>query len=329
MPPSTHPNHRKRSIDENGSTAEVSAVLTAGSQVMTKKKTSIPKRLLHSLQPLPPPEGQADDAFDHDFARYVGQVLHCDPDTLEPIEPDDDPYINRDNIADEDEEKMTAKRKRSDPSMVYVQPNRKLALVVGSKPLSRWELTKKLWRYIQKHGLQDKKVKTQINADTALQAVFDGRKQVSMFEMTKWVAAAIIYPGMTGETGAALPEELDSTEAIYEGAVKQITVNAYERSAVARKKCLLHHGCKCACCEAVLTEVYGEIAVGFIHVHHLKSLAEIGAKYHIDPIKDLQPVCPTCHAIIHLRKPALSIGEVKAFIKKQRKRRPALGRELV
>jgi chromatin remodeling complex protein RSC6 len=72
--------------------------------------------------------------------------------------------------------------------MKPVQPNEKLAVVVGAKPLPRTELTKKLWQYIKKNGLQDKKVKTQINADAALQAVFGGKKQVSMFEMTKLVS---------------------------------------------------------------------------------------------------------------------------------------------
>ena len=83
---------------------------------------------------------------------------------------------------------MAAKRKPSAAFMKPVQPNEKLAVVVGSKPLPRTELTKKLWQYIKKNGLQDKKVKTQINADAALQAVFGGQKQVSMFEMTRLVS---------------------------------------------------------------------------------------------------------------------------------------------
>ena len=83
---------------------------------------------------------------------------------------------------------MAAKRKPSAAFMKPVQPNEKLAVVVGSKPLPRTELTKKLWQYIKKHALQDKKVRTQINADAALQAVFGGKKQVSMFEMTKLVS---------------------------------------------------------------------------------------------------------------------------------------------
>ena len=72
--------------------------------------------------------------------------------------------------------------------MKPVQPDEKLALVVGDKALPRTELTKKLWAYIRKNGLQDAKKRTLINADDNLKAVFNGKKQVSMFEMTKLVS---------------------------------------------------------------------------------------------------------------------------------------------
>jgi len=76
--------------------------------------------------------------------------------------------------------------------MKPVQPDEALAKIVGSKPLPRGELTKKIWDYIKKHKLQDAKQKKMINADDALKAVFDGKKQVSMFEMTKLVSGHII-----------------------------------------------------------------------------------------------------------------------------------------
>ncbi|HRI83243.1 MAG: hypothetical protein RLZZ129_98 [Verrucomicrobiota bacterium] len=75
--------------------------------------------------------------------------------------------------------------------MKPVTPDDKLAAVVGSNPLPRTELTKKLWAYIKKNGLQDKKVKTQINADDKLKAVFNGKSKVSMFEMTKLVSGHV------------------------------------------------------------------------------------------------------------------------------------------
>jgi len=79
-------------------------------------------------------------------------------------------------------------RKPNAAFMKPVQPDEVLGAVVGTKPLPRTELTKKLWVYIKKNGLQDKKVRTQINADDALKAVFGGKKSVSMFEMTKLVS---------------------------------------------------------------------------------------------------------------------------------------------
>lgn len=75
--------------------------------------------------------------------------------------------------------------------MKPVTPDATLAAVVGAAPLPRTELTKKLWAYIKKNGLQDKKVKTQINADDKLKAVFGGKKSVSMFEMTKLVSGHV------------------------------------------------------------------------------------------------------------------------------------------
>ena len=72
--------------------------------------------------------------------------------------------------------------------MAPVSPDASLAAIVGSNPLPRTELTKKLWAYIKKNGLQDKKNRRNINADAALKVVFGGKSTVSMFEMTKLVS---------------------------------------------------------------------------------------------------------------------------------------------
>ena len=84
--------------------------------------------------------------------------------------------------------KTSSKRKPNAAFMKPVQPDDKLAAIVGSKPIPRSELTKKLWDYIKKNGLQDKKKRTQINADDAMRPVFNGKSQVSMFEMTALVS---------------------------------------------------------------------------------------------------------------------------------------------
>ncbi|HEX6172537.1 MAG TPA: SWIB/MDM2 domain-containing protein [Candidatus Binatia bacterium] len=85
----------------------------------------------------------------------------------------------------------TAKKKTRKPNAAFmkpVQPDAALSAVVGTKAIPRTEVTKKLWAYIKKNGLQDKKKKTNINADDNLKVVFGGKKQVTMFEMTKLVS---------------------------------------------------------------------------------------------------------------------------------------------
>jgi chromatin remodeling complex protein RSC6 len=84
--------------------------------------------------------------------------------------------------------KAASKRKPNAAFMKPVQPSDKLAEVVGSKAIPRTEVTKKLWAYIKKNGLQDKKNKRMIKADDALKAVFGGKATVDMFEMTKLVS---------------------------------------------------------------------------------------------------------------------------------------------
>jgi len=84
--------------------------------------------------------------------------------------------------------KKAAKRKPNAAFMKPVQPDAVLAAVVGSSPMPRTELTKKIWAYIKKNGLQDKKNRRNINADDKLKAVFGGKAQVNMFQMTALVS---------------------------------------------------------------------------------------------------------------------------------------------
>ena len=102
-----------------------------------------------------------------------------------------------------------------------------------------------------------------------------------------------------------------------EGLKKTITVNAYERSQEARDECVAHHGTRCHVCKMSFDEVYGKIGQGFIHVHHLKQIARIGREYQVDPVNDLRPVCPNCHAMLHRNRDVpLSIEELKAMLRR-------------
>jgi predicted HNH restriction endonuclease len=84
-----------------------------------------------------------------------------------------------------------------------------------------------------------------------------------------------------------------------EGAKKTVQVNRYERNRLARKRCIDKFGAVCAVCDIDFGQTYGEFASGFIHVHHIVPVASIGKTYRLDPLKDLVPVCPNCHAMLH------------------------------
>lgn len=112
------------------------------------------------------------------------------------------------------------------------------------------------------------------------------------------------------EQAQHVPGETSLSEEFREGSTKSVTVNIYERNPRARRTYLQHYGAICTICKFNFGAVYGESAKGFIHVHHLKPLSEIGVEYELDPIRDMRPVCPNCHAVIHLGRNARSIEEV-------------------
>lgn len=109
--------------------------------------------------------------------------------------------------------------------------------------------------------------------------------------------------------------DIKNEQKIYtEGSPNQVTVTKYERNPHARKVCLDHYGYNCAVCDFNFEKVYGEVGKNFIHVHHLNQVADIGKEYTINPIEDLRPVCPNCHSMIHKKKEAYTIKEIKNFI---------------
>lgn len=114
----------------------------------------------------------------------------------------------------------------------------------------------------------------------------------------------------------SLTEEVE-LEKIYEGSVTQIKVNKYERNPKARKECLEHYGARCVVCDFAFAEKYGPSAAGFMVVHHLTPLSATGERYEVDPIKDLKPVCPNCHAVIHKKVPPFTIEEMQEKISKK------------
>lgn len=113
-------------------------------------------------------------------------------------------------------------------------------------------------------------------------------------------------------------DEIEDSEGYFEGALKKVFVNRYERNRDAREKCIAAHGnnYKCAVCGLDFEKMYGEIGRGYIHVHHIVPISSIGAEYQIDPAKDLIPVCPNCHAMLHRREPPYDVEDLKKMIGK-------------
>jgi 5-methylcytosine-specific restriction protein A len=111
-----------------------------------------------------------------------------------------------------------------------------------------------------------------------------------------------------------LPDEVESSESFVEGATKQILVNAYERNPEARRKCFDRWGYNCTVCEFRFELRYGPLGKGYMHVHHLRPLASVKAAHDVDPVNDLRPVCPNCHAMLHLKSKPMSIEELRGIV---------------
>ncbi|UAK18529.1 HNH endonuclease [Kluyvera sp. CRP] len=110
------------------------------------------------------------------------------------------------------------------------------------------------------------------------------------------------------------PDEITSPENYAEGAKKQVTVNSYERDPKARQACIDHHGTNCKCCGFDFERVYGKHGKGFIHVHHIKPLHTVGEDYVVNPITDMLPLCPNCHAMVHRGSEVLSVERLKEML---------------
>jgi 5-methylcytosine-specific restriction protein A len=114
-----------------------------------------------------------------------------------------------------------------------------------------------------------------------------------------------------------LSEEIHGTSGGFlEGAATTVTVNRYERSRSARRKCLEHWGFECSVCDHSMEEMYGPDGFEQIHVHHLTPMSQVRVEYRIDPIADLRPVCPNCHAAIHFGGEHRTIDQARAMYRR-------------
>jgi 5-methylcytosine-specific restriction protein A len=105
--------------------------------------------------------------------------------------------------------------------------------------------------------------------------------------------------------------------ALVEGAIRAVELTVHERNATARRLCLEHYGLSCQACGMTYEDKYGAIGADLIHVHHVTPLAEIGAEYLVDPIRDLIPLCASCHHVAHRRSPPYTVVEIRDAVGRQ------------
>jgi predicted HNH restriction endonuclease len=117
-------------------------------------------------------------------------------------------------------------------------------------------------------------------------------------------------------------DEVPNDPTFPEGSKKTVTINQYERNPKARSACIRNFGAVCYVCGFNFGKTYGHIAEGFIHVHHLSALSAVGEEYQVNPITDLRPVCPNCHAVIHMQDPPYSIEQVKMMLRNEKSKSP-------
>lgn len=106
--------------------------------------------------------------------------------------------------------------------------------------------------------------------------------------------------------------------AAMEGAAYETTLTKHERDPRNRKACVSYYGTDCYVCGFSFAATFGPTMAGFIHVHHLNPLAEIGEEHSVDPVRDLRPVCPNCHAALHRRRPPYSIEKLQSLLEESR-----------
>lgn len=110
------------------------------------------------------------------------------------------------------------------------------------------------------------------------------------------------------------PEEVTDPSSFHEGGTRRVVVNAYERDPRARTACLKKHGYSCGVCGLLFEKRYGDVGRAFIHVHHLVPVATRRSAYRLNAVKDLIPVCPNCHAMLHKCEPPLLPDELKRML---------------
>ena len=138
-----------------------------------------------------------------------------------------------------------------------------------------------------------------------------------VWQLREEVVAALEAIGFA-EREPQAPDAMARSDLYLEGSPQQSLVNRYERNRDARTRCIEIYGATCCVCDFDFAVAYGNLATGFIHVHHLQSLASMAAGYQVNARDDLRPVCANCHAVIHMQDPPRTVEAVRLMWASQR-----------
>lgn len=137
--------------------------------------------------------------------------------------------------------------------------------------------------------------------------------ECSLFEIIQCAYGfLLILSGVLSDSSNQQDEDV-----AVEGRLRQSSITRYERSARNRALCIAANGTTCAVCGFDFAKHYGAFAAGYIEVHHKQPLSTIGHSHSVDPIKDLVPLCPNCHAAVHMKNPPISPEELRAIVANQ------------
>ena len=147
----------------------------------------------------------------------------------------------------------------------------------------------------------------------------------SSLSIGEWGAWNVDVTGVAGKFSlGVLPPSAEnvaskepSAATLLEGASKMVELTRYERNLTARRLCIEHYGLSCQACGMSYEAKYGSLGAYLIHVHHVIPLAAMSGEYEVDPIRDLVPLCASCHHVVHQSFPPYSVQQVRDAIDMQ------------
>lgn len=152
-----------------------------------------------------------------------------------------------------------------------------------------------------------------------LEFIYRGIGKVKMYTDSKPVKILWEFIDEKTVSPLKLPEEVEKLGNGSKNSVAEILINGYERNQIIRRECIEYHGTECSVCTFDFEKVYGEIGIGFIHIHQIKDFDTLNNQYNPDPIHDFRPICPNCHTMIHEKRPPYSISELRDIVEFNRK----------